>query len=55
MYIAEILALQGVSIEDMPVGQFSDRQLGLVAGNAVPISLLKRVLKRLLGSAGLRQ
>lgn len=50
---AEVLALQGVSLGRLPEGVLSDRQLGAIAGNAVPVPLLARVLKALFLAAGL--
>lgn len=53
MTISEILALQGVSLGRIPQGVLSDRQLGGIAGNAVPVPLLRRVMKALFTAAGL--
>lgn len=53
MMPSEVLALQGVPTGRIPPGILSDRQLGAVAGNAVPVPLLRRVVKALLCAAGL--
>ena len=54
MSAAEICALQGVSIRDLHRERLSDRQLCLIAGNAIPVPLLARVLRAALRAAGLR-
>lgn len=54
MTAAEILALQGVSLERIPPGVLSERQLCAIAGNAVPVPLLRRVMQALFSAAGLQ-
>lgn len=49
----EVLALMGVSQSDFPHGVVSAAALGGIAGNAVPIPLVQRVIDSLLKSAGL--
>ena len=54
MSTREILALQGVSLNNVAGYEscMTERQLRAVAGNAVPVPLLARVLHMLLHSAG---
>lgn len=54
MTSSEVLALQGVPPGRIPAGVLSDRQLGAIAGNAVPVPLLRRVMKALFKAAGLQ-
>ena len=54
MNLNEILRLQGVQPELVPRGIITDRQIAMVAGNAVPIPMLSRVIDALLVSSGLR-
>lgn len=54
MDIHEILRLQGISQPSkLQTDAASTRQLGMIAGNAVPVTLLARVMKPLLEAAGL--
>ena len=50
---SEILALMGVSDDDFAVDAVAPNVLRAMAGNAVPIPLVERVLRCLLDSAGL--
>lgn len=52
MTTRELMLLSGVRPERIPQG-FSDRQLGLIIGNSVPIPLLARVMAALFRAAGL--
>ena len=56
MTIQEIIKLQGVNPRQIPIGSsgLSSRQLGLIAGNAVPVDLLAPVMKNLLTAANLQ-
>lgn len=49
----EIVRLMGVWPEDIPHGIVSDRSLRKMAGNAVVVPLLARLLKQLLDAADL--
>jgi site-specific DNA-cytosine methylase len=55
MHISEVFALQGVPAKRIPEGILSERQMGAIAGNAVPVPLLKRVMRALFQAAGLLQ
>lgn len=55
MHISEIFALQGVSAKRIPEDILSERQMGAIAGNAVPVPLLRRVMRALFQAAGLTQ
>ena len=53
MHVSEVFALQGVSAKRIPENILSERQMGAIAGNAVPVPLLKRVMRALFVAAGL--
>lgn len=54
MLLEEMTALQGVSLSQLPRGVVTDRQLALLAGNAVPVPLLREVMKNLFQAAGIQ-
>ncbi|CAE7231760.1 bsp6IM [Symbiodinium sp. CCMP2592] len=50
---AEICRLQGVDYDMLPEGVITQRQLRQIAGNAIPVPLLARVMQAALEAAGL--
>ena len=49
---SEIFALQGMSLERLPPDVMSSRQLRLAAGNAIPVTLLARLMCQVLSAIG---
>ena len=54
MSLREICLLQGVDLDKINNTGVTDRQLAMVAGNAVPTPMLGRVLKEVLSAAGIK-
>ena len=53
MTLTEMMKLSGVNPQRIPTDRFPEALLGKIIGNAVPVTLLARVMQALLNSAGL--